>query len=125
MTLVSTYDPDGVSYCPVCKTMVHCHNIGGITFGSDPYLDFRHDECGTEWRYHINDNGRIEYPIPRLMTMREMMGEDNWYAQKEKEHVQEYAMEMLAMLKTIVSGFSSTDRIEELVRRATYERPSD
>ena len=124
MTLVTTYNPEGETYCPHCEKLVKCANIGGITFGSNPYLDFYHEECGTEWRLYIIEN-RIECPIPRPMTLREMMGEDNWHRQQEKEHVQRFAMEMLSLLKSIQSGFSSAERIDDLIKRATYVRSSD
>jgi len=63
MALVSTYDPSSQAGCPTCGQLVNCDNIGGITFGSDPYLDFFHHKCGTKWRYHIH-TGQVECPIP-------------------------------------------------------------
>ena len=118
MTLVSTYNPESQTICPKCQKPVNCTNIGGITFGSDPYLDFHHAECGTEWRYHIH-TGEIECPIPKPMTLREMMGEENWHAQKVKERAQSFALEMLETLEAILSGDNDgLERAKQVVAKA-------
>ena len=103
MTLLSTYDPSSEAKCPKCNKLVKCENLGGITFGGNPYLDFWHAECDTEWRLYLNSN-EIVTPIPVPMTMREMMGEDNWAKQKEKERVQAAAFQMLYALEAILAG---------------------
>lgn len=103
MTLLSTYDPSSEAFCPKCKEQVHCDNIGGMTFGMDPYLDFYHKKCGTEWRHHIRSQ-EVEHPIPKPMTLREMMGEDNWHDMKFRERAQSVALEMLEALEAIISG---------------------
>lgn len=102
MTLVSTYDPSSQAPCPKCG-QCHCDNIGGITFGIDPYLDFEHRECGTTWRWHIY-TGEVEAPIPVPMTLRQMMGEENWARQQEKECAQHAAIDMLAALEAMLAG---------------------
>jgi len=76
MTLVTSYNPDSEVCCPKCAEIVHCKNIGGITFGTNPHLDFRHEKCGTEWRYYI-DTQKSETPIPKPMTLKECMGESS------------------------------------------------
>lgn len=103
MTLLSTYNSTSEAYCPTCKKQVRCANIGGITFGVDPYLDFYHKECGTKWRYHIHSQ-EIECPIPKPMTVREMMGEDNWHDMKFRDHARSMALEMLEALEAILAG---------------------
>ena len=61
--LLTTHNPESQTVCPTCNKLVHCYNIGGVTFGSMPYLDFLHEECGTYWRYLIS-TGKIQTPIP-------------------------------------------------------------
>ncbi len=103
MTLVSTYNPSSEAHCPHCGELVKCDNIGGITFGTDPYLDFYHQECGTTWRWHMR-TGDVESPIPKPMGLREMMGEENWHRMMHKEHLQRYAERMFEVLESITNG---------------------
>jgi len=76
MTLVTSYNPNSEACCPKCAEIVHCKNIGGIIFGTNPHLDYRHEKCGTEWRYYIYTQ-KSETPIPKPMTLKECMGESS------------------------------------------------
>lgn len=56
--LISTYDPNAEAVCPKCG-FVKCMNTYGNLAFPPRYMDFRHEECGTEWRIHIGE-GRVE-----------------------------------------------------------------
>lgn len=54
--IVSTYDPTAQARCPRCDEVVRCRTTGGLLAEGlgRRFLDFRHDECGTRWRYYID-----------------------------------------------------------------------
>lgn len=136
--LVSTYDPNSEAHCPHCQKVVKCYMIGGITWGFDPYYDFKHDECGTTWRWH-RYSGEVESPIPQPMGLRQMMGEENWHQMQWRQHLQSHAEEMFGALEGVIESLTDGDveclqQVSELVERirkvgsrkgVTDERSSD
>ncbi len=124
MTLVSTYDPDSETHCPYCDELVHCRMLGGITFGHNPYLDFRHDECGTSWRLYTY-SGMVQCPIPPPIcgfcgkSQAEHKGRcEQSIQKKEKEHAQYLqALNEIRDLCDDYAGAHFRSRIGEVVDR--------
>lgn len=117
MALVTSADPIATAQCPKCKKLVKCYTLGGITYGYDPYLDFYHEECGTEWRYYIAQ-GQSIMPIPKPMSVREMMGEERWQEQRWKDHLKGFAIELFETLKACVDEKpEAKDRASDLIKR--------
>jgi hypothetical protein len=62
--LLSTYNPESQAYCPACKKLVDCWNTQGNLAFYPRYMQFRHDECGTEWRMFLDEDRDSEIISP-------------------------------------------------------------
>ena len=85
--------------------------------GSNRYLDFFHQECGTDWRLYLDTNETIT-PIPKPPTMAEMTGKKPFESKAERrvKELESVLRDILADHERSVVNWPAMRKAKELLK---------